>query len=693
MAKIPGNIFGGVIAQPGPREQVDTSRAPNAEPNAYGAGVGRALETAGTIGMTIAGDQMRAEQQVQQEALRVQQQALRKSEEIRERTIAVTAREGVKNDLAALHADIDDRLAKNSMQPGEAIDAFKKESGKIIEARVKGLPPDLAGLINAESVGHSDSVRLNVAKSAEGRSRQLLTADIQRAGEELERSALTNRAGAVQGFAQVLGVMGPQAGMPADKMAGELQKFREKTAFNSATALVRSARDDQAGLDGVMAAIRSPEFADLSPERVGQLEQQVLSRKALLESKEQTRIQRAEAGAARRERQAESAMKSVQMMIDNGGAPDEATAAQAAARVAGTAFAPVLTEILRSAGQNAGFSQLPPRKQEAAIIEMRTKLNQQGTNPAAEKRLQNFERIADQSKKQLAEDPLAYAVNRRLIDIQPLQFKNLDELIPQLGQRAEAARTLTAHTGVQAPMLLASEAETVGTLLDALPLPLRQAAVKRMAQQVEPGMLRATGSQISRKDPALGRAMFAASALPPVAYELILRGQDAKRAGRIKPDDALAKDDNQRIARQMNEINWGTPAARDDAAQTASDILDGMRDRGDANVREAIKLATGGIGEWGGSKVPLPPGMEERQFERRLDGMAKDPAKLASAIGVQIGVEQVTIGGAPMPVDQLARQLGRVKLISAGAGRYALEAGGNVVLGPNGKPVRLDLRK
>ncbi|MEL1299398.1 hypothetical protein, partial [Neisseria gonorrhoeae] len=117
MAKIPTGNFGNVTAQPGPREQVDTSRAPNASPEDYGAGTGRALETAGTIGMNIAGDQLRREQQVQQ-------QALRRAEEIRERTIAVTAREGVKNDLAALQSDIDGRLAKDALQPGEAVEVF-----------------------------------------------------------------------------------------------------------------------------------------------------------------------------------------------------------------------------------------------------------------------------------------------------------------------------------------------------------------------------------------------------------------------------------------------------------------------------------------------------------------------------------------------------------------------------------------
>lgn len=345
--------------------------------------------------------------------------------------------------------------------------------------------------------------------------------------------------------------------------------------------------------------------------------------------------------------------------------------------------------MVSQSGDRVGFAQLSPDQQRAKIMDLRTQAATNGTSPDLQDRIARYEQIQRSTDAALSEDALTHGARTNLVTLQPLDLSNLNALGTQLAARSQAADTVAARVKRDVSPLTKPEAQHLGDMLGMLAGRERERALVTLASSMTPSQAQALSKQINDRDPALGLAMFQAAANPTgPALPLILRGQDAKKAGRIK-EDADSKRYAQDIARQMEGINWGTPMARDYATQTAVAILDGMRDQGGASVREAVKLATGGIGEWADSKVPLPPGMDARQFERRLEDLARDPAKLAGALGAQ----QVKVGDKVMTAAELSRQLGRVNLISAGPGRYALEAGGQVVIGPNGRPVRLDLRK
>ncbi len=224
---------------------------------------------------------------------------------------------------------------------------------------------------------------------------------------------------------------------------------------------------------------------------------------------------------------------------------------------------------------------------------MRTRLNEQGSNPALERRIERFAATKKaRTEKQLADDPLMYGVNARLIDIQPLNLSNLDQLAQQIGQRAEAAHTVAARTGgVPTSPLLASEAVRAHDMLKLLPLGQKTAVVRQLATSMDPTMIAALGRQIDGKDNALGSAIFAAASMPPVVSELILQGADATAAGRVK-EDAVSSSAAVQIARELDKVAWPTTSARDSAVAAAQRVYAGLRDRNGSAKRHPRRSST-----------------------------------------------------------------------------------------------------
>lgn len=664
MARIPaGEGLGDVVAQP---QRFNQTQMP---PAAFGLAV---ADTVQRIGADMRAEEQRAKHE----------------RDIADRALGAAGLERGRVDLQALADEFDEDIRVGRVGKDDAEREWRDRSTELIMARSgsasTGFAPQVQQSLELDAAKLSRQVRRAVSVRNGEDTRAGLTTLL----EAAEREALLDRPKAIDKAAHALSLLGPTAGYGADDQVRILGQFRERAAFNAGSAVVRGARDDMKALDGAMDRLRGDEFADLAPERLGQLETQILGRKQYLQSQEQTRIARAEAAAARRDREAESSFKAAQAVIDGGAALDPTYLEAVTARTAGTPYAPALKQLVQQSGERAGFAQQSPQEQQATILALRAQANASGSTPVLEQRISTFERLAAESQKQLDTDPLVYGVNRRLIDdVVPIRFTALDELVPQLQTRAAQARTVSARVKQPVSPLLQSEAEQAANMLAILPLEGRTRAVQQLAKSVDTDMGQALAKQISAKDPALGLAFFAsvnADRAPRNLAGLMLRGADARKAGRIK-DDAASKADETRIARELAEVPWSTTKARDAAVQAAQLAYDGMRDERSGGVREAINLATGGIVEWSGGKVPLPPGMEERRFRRTLERL--DPKRVA----VQAGGDQVIVGGQPLAVEKLVQNMGAVRLIPAGPGVYALESGGQMVLTAAGRPLRLNV--
>ncbi|WP_430421876.1 hypothetical protein [Methylibium petroleiphilum] len=588
---------------------------------------------------------------------------------------------------------LDEDVRLGRVGKDEAEREWQERSAELVNAAAREVSGPLS--VSVQGVLNIDREKLSgrVRKAVSVRNMEDTRASLTGLLEAAERNALADRGAAVNKAAESLQTLGPFAGLGPDDQARLLSQFRERAAFNAGSAVVRGARDDMKALDGAMDRLHSDEFADLAPERLGQLETQILGRKQYLQSQEQTRIARAEAAAARRDREAESSFKAAQAVIDGGAALDPAYLEAVTARTAGTPYAPALKQLVQQSGERAGFAQQSPQEQQATILALRAQANASGSTPVLEQRIATFERLASEAEKQLRDDPLVYGVNRRLIDaVRPIQFSAIDQLVPQLQERAEQARTVSARVKLPVSPLLKSEAETAADMLAILPLEQRARAVRQIAQSVDTSMGQALAAQVSEKDQALGLAMFAAvnaGGAPRNVTALVLRGADAEKAGRLKGknDGGAAARDHASIASELAAVPWSTTKARDAAVKATQLVYDGLRDErgGSASVREAITLATGGLTEWAGTKVPMPPGMDERRFRRTLERL--DPQRVA----LQAGGPEVMVGGQALPVEQLVRNMGAVRLVPAGPGVYALESGGQMVMTGQGRVLRLNV--
>lgn len=670
MAKIPLGNFGNSVARP-----QQAVRVP-----ALTAGFQAAGQVADTA-MRIVSDIQQREQRAQDEAREMADRA---------QTIATMAR--TKDSLQQQRESLVQGVLTGTVDKRDAVEQWQKASDQTLRDAEVGIPAAVAPIVRAQLQAQALEMSGGVRQAVERRDIDDTRAGLFSYLEVAERDAIGNRASAVLRASEAIEGLGPFAGLGADDRQRLTQSFREKAAFNAGGALVRGARDDMQSLDGVLARLKSDEFADLSADRLGQLEQQVLGRKAFLANQEMTRIARAEAQAAKREREAESAFKATQSLIDSGAIPAPDYLAGVTARTAGTPYGAALTVLMQQASERAGFAQLSPPQQQQTILALRAKANAQGSTPDLEKRIDLFERQHAAGQKQLAEDGLLYGVNRRLIDeVAPLDFTSITDIVPQMQRRIEQARTVSARVGQPVSPLMKDEAERVAGMLALLPITERARAVRQLAKVADPAQAQALAAQIGGKDSVLGLAMFAAIATegaPRNVPELILRGADAEKAGRLKgPAAEGANADRARIAQELARVPWSTTRARDAAVQATQAIYDGLRDErgGRANVDEAIRLGTGGLTEWNGDKVPLPPGMEERQFRRRLNTL--DPQQVER----QAGGAEVMVGGQVVPISTLVQNMGAVRLIPAGPGVYALQSGGAMVMTGKGAVLRLSL--
>lgn len=690
MAKIPMGDFGQAVAPARP--------TPTATAAQLDGGLSDAVQRVGNTAMAIGQSQL-DEQAMEAKRLKLQQEAqaeheVRQAQDLRDRLEATTAVKGLATEVKLLAGEIQQDIAAGKVSPNDTAKEFDERSEKLVTKRLEGMRPDLAQQVRVGTLDEVGNAKIHTLNTAAAQTRSLARADLLNTREEFERSALLDRPKALQQYQLTLEHAAAGTGMSPEQVQLELQSFREKTARSVADALINGARDDKGSLEAVRQRLNSDEFHDLSPDQRGPLETRVLQRLQHLDNQRTQQVLRTQAAQDRRERIAERVVGEAEKMTDLGQMLDSQTTKLYADQVSGTSLAPRFRELVMQSAERAGFAQLSPDQQREELMKLRSKITRDGSNPALQARISRFENIQQATEKALEDDGLTHGARAGMIELKPLNVGNLDQLGARLGERVAAAETVAARVHRDVAPFTKDEAVQVASALSALPTTVRESAVASLATSMPRGQAQAFSKLIKDREPLLGLAMFQASINPKgEALPLILRGQDAVKAGRIKSDDAAAKADAQTIAKRMEQVNWGTPAARDAAAETANAILQGMRDRGTGGVNKAIDLATGGIGEWGDSKVPLPQGMDARQFARRLDSMKADPTRLAAGLGMQNSTQELSVGGAPVTVEQLALQLGNVKLISAGPGRYALEAGGQIVLGPNKRPIRLNLEK
>jgi hypothetical protein len=676
MARIPMGDFGQVIARPGPVVRPD--------PEAYGAGVGRALERAGSIGMQEAERDI-AVQQAEAKRLQREQEAEAKAA-AREaaKTKAVVARATVVNGLRDLGKEVEQGLSDGTIPKDKADEVFATRSKKLVDESVQGITdPNDQEYIRATLLDNVGAGRAGVRDMVTSRNRAEVLANGLEFNEQMGRYAARGTKEADEAIANVRAFWtstGAKAGKDAAWIQAQTQQFAEKVRFTQATALVNT--DPGAALK----ALKNPQYLpELDP---GQ-------RTSLIhtaDSRVTQAAQRAEIKAKAHERLLEKTWDAASTVFEAGKVPAPEYAETLRRTFKGTRYEGALTAMMAAGPGAAGFASQPIPQQNAAMLQLQAKMNAGGATPQEVERYQQMEKAHRAAISDAKADPYQAAAERGVLtEVAPLTL-DLKTLPQQLVRRTQDAAVVSRWSGGEVSLFRPGEADKVGGLLAAMPAKDRAASLSGLAKVMTPGQMRAFAMQLGAKDDTLAAAtLLAAQNARTTAgrqvAELVLAGADAMKEQRIKwpsgMDQTTVRAEIDKLTRGAFASEVGNRAAGDAALA----VFAGMLAEGKApDVAQAVRLATGGIIERGGKKLIVPYGWSADQLEQAFRKVGEPQLSALTGGGF------VSVGEKSMTPKQLAELLPSAQIGPSGKpGAYTLSIGGRMVMGPNGRPLVVPL--
>lgn len=604
--------------------------------------------------------------------------------EAADRAKAAAKMRDIEAGLATIGDDVAEGIKNGQIDKTKAADEFKRLTQEHITAGMADVPVAHQSMVQEAANTYATRLSRGVNKAVTQRDQFDVRAGLQSQLEYAQRLYLKDPAGADKMVAETIDALGPYSGMnPADLQKAQ-QSWREGTRLNKAQTLVNAARRDNKALDSVVQTLDSPEFADMDPGRKTTLLGQIEGFKVSNIQRQEADARRAEALQERRLRKAESSFNAAQSIITQGKVLSPEYIQQVTTDVEGTPYAAAIRETLKQAPERSSFGAQPLAVQRDTLAAARAKLNATGTNPVAEKRVAELEKVYQASVKDYKEDPLLAAQDRGVIpSIEPINTQSIVGMVQTIGKRMDQASLVQTQTGSPVSPLLSHEAEQVGKMINVLPVDQRATAIAQLAEVMGPGAASAFGHQVAPKDKALGLAIGLATAKTTAGRytsELVLRGAQAMKDKAVTVDNKALTGIRAQVAAEIGDayINQDVRGAMIDAAVFAEY---GLQSEGSGDPRRAVSLVTGGITEHAGKKVPLPYGIKADAFEKQLQSLT--PA--------DIKTDKVVVGNTTMTADEFLRHVPSTPLIYAGQGRYAVQAGGGLALKPNGKPLILEL--
>jgi hypothetical protein len=259
-----------------------------------------------------------------------------------------------------------------------------------------------------------------------------------------------------------------------------------------------------------------------------------------------------------------------------------------------------------------------------------------------------------------------------------------------LAERMKQIGTVEAAAERKVSPLQPQEAETIGRLVQSLPPDQQSSALAGLGKMIgDADRLAALARQIDAKDKVLSTAMMVGDLQTTqgrYVSELVLKGARAIKDKAILIDEHKETGWRGAIAREIGDA-FPNQEVRDRVIDAAYYVQAGFAaEGGGADTSRAIRLVAGRIVDRNGSKIPLPRGMEERDFEKRLSSIK--PVDLAA----QAPGGTVFVGKSAVPLEQFVKSLPDAALVNAGAGRYNVRAGMSLVTNSQGKRITIEVR-
>ena len=650
---------------------------------AFGENVGREVQqAAGNEAERLMVERRRQEAEERQR--QKEAEAARKAAEKARSTAILTA---AQDDLQVLHDDVAEGVKTGRIPKDKATEEWQRQAKERSEATLQAIPEEYRELAGYSLTHKTAQLERGVRRAITARDQTDTLAGINDTLEAAQRTYMRDPKGSQALVDKTLAELGPAAGLTTEQIRAKAQTWKESTRFTLATSMVTAARRDNRALDAVAQRLSGAEFADMDPQRKVTLLSQIEGFRASNITAAEAAARRAEAQAERRLREAEAEFSAASTLINGGKMLNPEAVERLTARTAGTPFAAAVPELLKAAPERAGLGAQPVAVMDAAINELRAQLNVRGTDPKTEKRIKELETIRDAAKRDYKEDALPAALERGVIDrIAPLDTSNMATMTAGLAARVEQAQVVSTRTGEPVSPLLRTEADQVSRLIAALPVDQRATAIAELAQAAGPGFASAIGRQIAPKDKALGLALGMAGAKTTqgrYTSELILRGAQAVKDRSINLENQSVVGIRSQVATEIGDA-YTNDEVRQAMIEASIYAYYGLQAEGSADMSRAVRLATGGIVERAGKKLPLPYGMAEEEFDRKLRAVTAADLKLPDG--------KVYVDGKPMEAAEFVKQVPAAVLVHAGQGRYAVRAGNSLAKRKDGRPVTLEVR-
>lgn len=688
MARIPGGEqFGQVVARPGP--------IVNHSPEAYGAGVARAVTHAGQVGMDMAGreiarDKAEAEQAEREKLAEQKQQAREQEAEDKhlaneaKRVQALTATAKVQSGLASLHDQIGAEIDRGELDKSAVGTSWTERSAKLMEDALAGVDPQHRELVDASLLNDVGRYGQSVTKMVAQRDRKDIMAGGMSYFEEMQRFAARGPKEADQAIANVGAfwkTTGPMAGEDPAAASARVQMFAEKVRTNQATALVNA--DPAAALK----ALKNPSYLpELDPDK----------RTTLIHTADSmvvNNMRRAEIRADAAARAQKQAWDAAQTVFEAGKNPTPEYAVQLTKTFKGTPYEAALKTMLSDSPARTEFVSTPIPTQANALEQLQNKMNAGGATPEEIKQYEKLDKAHKATLADIKADPYKAAAERGIAVELTTITPDMQTLPQQLAARAVQAQMVGAWTGEEESLLRPAEAEKIGTALQGMPPKDRAAALAVFGKAMTPGQMRKFSAQLGAKDGSLAAASYMAArghvtTLGRPVSEISLMGYDAMKEGRVKFGDGKSKVD---VLADIDKLTRGAFLS-EDAQRAASDaalsVYAGLLSEGKSpSAKEAVNLATGGIMELNGAKIVKPFGW--------TDDQVKDTLRAPGTALKMTGGKPATLGpgGRALNPDELATALRNGAQLgpSRRAGYYTVAIDDRIVVGEDGKPMLLPM--
>jgi hypothetical protein len=600
----------------------------------------------------------------------------------RQRAAAATTLAKIDNDLNDAHDEVARGVLDGSIGADKANGEFEKRRQKIQSSSMSGWTPDQQAEMGAHLTKLTGRLSSSLGGVVEKRNQQDTAGFIDQYGEQQLREAMrTGPEAAVGRYASMVQFTGGAAGWNPQQQAERVQRFKESAHFSfydsaGTAALTKGSVED-------LRTVRTKVEADeaLDPHRRSLLTRQLFGYEQSLLAR-QERAKNADDDSARiRFNQAVDIYNKGTDIALGGGyfAPDFIKRMTEAS--AGTEMEGPVNELIGSQTKVAGFATRPAPERAAILNQYRAERATPGVGvtPTGDALLKSMTEMDDRLRRAADENPWKAAQQAgRIQDAPIINPGDPAQAVQILQHRMGQIGAVEQWTGKRASPFQPEEIDAIGKMVRSLPVDQAASMLASFGGAMGNSERVALASkQLHDKDGTLGLAMSYASAQTTegrYTAELVLRGSQALKDGTLKEDGLVPATWKGAIAKQIRGA-YSNREVEDNAIRAAFLIAGATN----GDVDRAINLATGGIIERNGGKLPLPYGMKEPEFEKRLEALD------VSSFTSQAPTGKVRAGPALITLDQFVASLQDARLMHAGQGQYWVRAGNTLVTNEAGQ--------